>query len=395
MTRRFSFSRYRSVAATLGFIVPLAFSVAGCSTVSSVFGSEPEQAEAPPPGQENTSTVETAIGTTESRAASTRARAQGLVAAAPAARADAKGTTASDGSAVRYAPYVPRQGGSSKSLALKPATPPPAPVPDPEVTRVAEAEPSQPVAAMPAPGPRPQPVPDPEVTRVAEPEPPAPTVKAEPLPDATAPQVAAQNPPAVPSPAAGQARDAGPSAPPAQVNTQPPPPAAPPRRGPMDTFEEQYKQRLAQSAASTSDPTRTQPLPARYSDDLYPPPSNLRDEPIHLVPPSGHTAAKTETAAPAAAPLATFQVAHVVFKPRTSQLTQADRAALKDVVQLYKKERGQVRILAYGTAADPWARADSIAAELVKQGIPAKAILVGADEAAFGDGGATVFFDIL
>ncbi|MCR6632881.1 MAG: OmpA family protein [Magnetospirillum sp.] len=217
-----------------------------------------------------------------------------------------------------------------------------------------------------------------------------------------------------------QARDEGPTAPPASVNMTPPQPADVPEtvpvRGRGRPLQEQFQKRLAESASQTVHPGMVD-MPqavATASTGTSAAFGVREDEPIHLVPPSSKRAVKgggKGLAAPAPQPAASFQVASVDFRAGSSELTSADRSAIAEVARLYKQTGGIVRVVGYSPSAAlghgdavqqmmggleaSMQRANAVARELAKRGVPARKIMVGADGAADGGTGAQVYIDVL
>ena len=215
------------------------------------------------------------------------------------------------------------------------------------------------------------------------------------LAPATAPTVVAT----VTSPAATSqiARaEMGPQSPPAERPNMTPPPrpdipdqvagAAPPPRG-KRIIDEQYQRRLNESAAA-SVPATEVPSPAALIGG---------DQTVHLVPPGSHAKA----AAPPPAPNASFQVAAIDFGGTSSALTDQDKKALAAVAKLYRQTGGTIRVIGLPTQAGAiddsieMARANAVAHELTRLGVPASKLFVATDQAGdAGDSvGAHVFLD--
>jgi len=215
------------------------------------------------------------------------------------------------------------------------------------------------------------------------------------LSPATAPTVVAT----VTSPAATSqiARaEMGPQSPPAERPNMSPPPrpdipdqvasANPPPRG-KRTIEEQYQRRLNESAATAVPSTEVTPPAALTGGNQI----------VHLVPPGGH--AKAAAAEPA--PNASFQVAAIDFGGTSAALTDQDKKALAAVAKLYRQTGGTIRVIGLPTqagAADDsieMARANAVAHELTRLGVPASKLFVATDQAgdAVDNVGAHVFLD--
>lgn len=220
---------------------------------------------------------------------------------------------------------------------------------------------------------------------------------------------------AAPLAAAGQnaaARaNSGPDAPPAAMNMTPPPPADIPETvavpGRPKRLQQQYEMRLAESAQQVVRPGMVdmpQASHVAYGDDA----------PIHLVPPgSAKKATKASVGGgkgfaaplPTHQPSASFQVASVQFD-NGSGLSRADKAAIGEVVRLYKQTKGVVRVIGFapsprlggyqliGGLDASQDRADAVARELNRRGIPAAKIMVAA-MAEPGQDGAQIYLDVM
>lgn len=253
-----------------------------------------------------------------------------------------------------------------------------------------EVAPTRPLAR------RAQPAGQPQVA-AAETSAPASAIKAAPLP-------AGQNTVA--------RADTGPDAPPAAMNMTPPPPANIPETvatpGRPKRLQQQFEMRLAESAQQVVRPGMVEMPQAShvaYGGD---------DAPIHLIPPgSGRKTAKTSVGGgkgfaaplPTHEPAASFQVASVQFDGGSS-LSRADKAAIGEVVRLYKQTKGVVRVVGFapsprlggyqliGGQDASQDRADAVARELNRRGIPASKIMVAA-MAEYGQDGAQVYLDVM
>lgn len=251
----------------------------------------------------------------------------------------------------------------------------------------------------------------------AEGVPPKPAVTAQELPPANTQIAAADR--LSPERRTASVRDGGPSAPPAAMNMTPPSPAdipenvAMPARGKLKPVHEQFQRRLAESAQQTVRPGMVDmPQPILASG------RGGEDEPIHLVPPSSRRAAKgggKGMAAPQPEPTlaASFQMASVDFRSGSAELTAADRESIAEVARVYKQTGGVIRVVGHAPApvfggADAvqqmmggldssMKRANAVARELSKRGVPGSKIMVGADPsvAAMGNSGAQVFLDVI
>lgn len=238
---------------------------------------------------------------------------------------------------------------------------------------------------------------------------------------AAAPAAAVQSAPLPPAqgasrPAAGRA-DQGPDGPVA-MNMTPPPPADVPETVPVPgqprRLQQHFQQRLAESAQQVVRPGMVE-MPqlahASYGGE---------EAPIHLVPPGSSQKAKARSgggkglAAPAPEPMpaASFQVASVQFASG-SKLDRADIAAIGEVVRLYKQTKGVVRVIGYAPAPGfarfdavsqvmggldaSQDRAEAVARELNRRGVPASKIMVAADPgySQSGQEGAQVFLDVM
>lgn len=237
---------------------------------------------------------------------------------------------------------------------------------------------------------------------------------------AQAPAAAVQSAPLAPAQtqtaAAATRADQGPDGPVA-MNMTPPPPADVPETVPMPgrpkRLQQHFEQRLAESAQQVVRPGMVDmPQMARssYGDDA----------PIHLVPPGSNNLAKSRSgggkglAAPQPAPMpaASFQVASVQFAGG-AKLDRSDLVAIAEVAKLYKQTKGVVRVVGYAPAPgfggyDPvsqvmggldasQARAEAVARELNRRGVPASKIMVAADPgySQSGQEGAQVFLDVM
>lgn len=211
----------------------------------------------------------------------------------------------------------------------------------------------------------------------------------------------------------GTARDDGPNAPPDSVNMTPPAPADIPETVPARggrQLQAQFQRRLAESAQQSLSPN----MVASYGGS-----PRYEEEPIHLVPPSstrnrvkggGKGMAAPE---PVVQPAASFQVASLDFNAGSANLTSADRASIAEVARVYRQTGGVVRVVGHapaplfggddvqqmmGSLDAAMKRADAVARELTKRGVPARKIMVGADPSAAGmvsDVGAQVYIDVI
>jgi outer membrane protein OmpA-like peptidoglycan-associated protein len=240
--------------------------------------------------------------------------------------------------------------------------------------------------------------------------PPTPTGAIEALPaDPVKPQVTSDDAPPPPAPPARVAAAA-----PAPVAAAPVvlrPPVAP--RGP-ESVEDAYRRRLSEFSSGTVSPAvpvalsmpsayPTAPT-AAYAPQLTPPGTSVvmgGDQAIHLIRPS-HNKAHSSRAPQGTRSLAdyndsgsaaSFEVATLAFGEGTSDLSAAERARLKEVATLYRQSGGNVRV--FGRSSSPrldvdpsgnqeanrslaLQRADTVAAELVRLGVPARKIYSGA-----------------
>jgi hypothetical protein len=220
------------------------------------------------------------------------------------------------------------------------------------------------------------------------------------------------------------ARDEGPSAPPRTAPSGPParaevPDTIPTRRG---LLAEHFQKRLAESAVATNKGDAFSGIPAARTQASYnqpvqayavpaPPPMGMSRSPAfaadtgerapQLVPPKGIRGAKGMVAP--RGPAAQFDVASLQFGP-SGGLTAADGAQLRDVAALQRQTGGVVRIVGYPSpgavsfagqddASVALGRARAVAKSLTALGVPAKKILVAAEQTAtssFDDAGAKV-----
>ncbi|WP_173977934.1 OmpA family protein [Magnetospirillum sp. UT-4] len=285
----------------------------------------------------------------------------------------------------------------------------------PLARRTPAAADTQMAAAAPGPGAT-QPVTVPQAA-----VPPKPAVQAAELPPAGSPAPGAQAPrTSAPGQAQPAARTAGLPESPAQLSMTPPPRADIPETVPMPNragrpkqLQAQYERRLAESGQQT--------LSAAGMVDMPQPVAAARgydDAPIHLVPP---TTARQRggggkgMAAPLpvqSGPAASFQVAALDFNGGTARLTRADMDSIAEVARLYRQTGGVIRVLGHaptpsfsndavtqlmGGLDASMDRANAVARELNKRGVPAAKIMVGADPsvAAMGGAGAQVFLDVM
>ncbi len=152
------------------------------------------------------------------------------------------------------------------------------------------------------------------------------------------------------------------------------------------SLEDHYRQRLQESAVSSV--AATQSMTAAYAGGG----SGL--PPLHLNPP------KSMAVTGGGASGSSFQVAALNFRQGSSELSPSDQESLREVVRLFKKNGGMVRILGLGIGdfggvsyqpaivissqttksgpATSIGRAEAIARELTRQGVPGSKILVGA-----------------
>jgi len=271
---------------------------------------------------------------------------------------------AADRAHSNYAGSVHRDVAPTKPLVRRPAVPEPAPVP---------------------------PTPVPAVT----PTPIAPATPISVAPLAPAPVVATVTSPSVTSEIARTAL--GPQSAPADRPNMTPPPrpdipdqvagATPSVRG-KRAIDEQYQRRLTESAGSSVAATEVTAPAVLLAGG---------DETIHLVPPGGHA----RLAPRPAAPDSSFQVAALDFGGTFATLTDLDKKALAVVAKLYRQTGGIIRIVGLPTqagAADDateLARANAVALELTRLGVPSAKLFVATDQTAeVGDNaGAHVFLD--
>lgn len=215
------------------------------------------------------------------------------------------------------------------------------------------------------------------------------------------------------------ARNDGPSAPPGSLDMQPPARAdipenvAMPGKGRPKPVQQQFERRLAESAQQVVRPDMVA-MPQPASQIM----ANGDDAPIHLIAPGSPTKRRSGGGKGLAAPLpaphpaASFQVASVEFASG-SKLSAADRVAIGEVARLYRQTGGIVRVVGHAPAPafnsvdavgqlmggldSSMQRANAVARELSKRGVPASKIMVGADPsvAAMESGGAQVYLDVM
>ena len=196
------------------------------------------------------------------------------------------------------------------------------------------------------------------------------------------------------------------------MNMTPPPPAGLPDSVPVPgrprRLQQQFEMRLNESAQQAIRPGMVE-MPTAVAA------SYGADAPVHLVPPgSGKKArraggGKGLAAPPPPEPAASFQVATVDFAA-DQRLSRLDRAALADAARLYKQTGGVIRVIGHapalslrdadavrhmlgglGAAQD---RANLVARELSRLGVPAGKIMVAADPDPT-QSGAQVFLDVM
>ena len=189
----------------------------------------------------------------------------------------------------------------------------------------------------------------------------------------------------------------GPQSAPTQMPNMTPPPrpdipdqvvaatAPPPARG-KRAIDEQYRRRLNETAATVVPDTEVTSPAALMAGD---------NQTIHLVPPGSHT----RLAPPA--PSASFQVAALDFGGTASALTEVDKKAITAVAKLYRQTGGIIRVVGLPTVAGAdddsieLARANAVAHELTRLGVPSAKLFVATDQGAeAGDNaGAHVYLD--
>ncbi len=199
------------------------------------------------------------------------------------------------------------------------------------------------------------------------------------------------------------------------------------QKAPPQSVEDAYRRRLAEwnGTAPVTQVSSYTPSPAVSAPaGAYPAPQLIRPgsgtavaslggaQPIHLIPPSeyrrraqqaqGHGQSRSgfhDLNEFSANSSASFEVGAVSFGEGTTELTNQGRAQLRDVVRLYKENGGVLRV--FGRSASPrldvtpsanaeanrqlaQQRADAIARELVRLGVPARKLYAGAaDDAGF------------
>jgi len=201
--------------------------------------------------------------------------------------------------------------------------------------------------------------------------------------------------PTAPSTVAAQARlagarsELGPQSPPSQAPNMIPParPDIPDQvasagqrpRG-QRGVEDQYRRRLNESAATSVPVTEVITPAALVASD---------SDRVRLVPPSGGRGKGMSAPLPKAQSTSSFQVAAVDFGGSASGLTAQDRKALASVAQLYRQTGGVIRIV--GSAPDSYyggplaiQRANRVAEELTRLGVPVGKLFVGAGASSEG-----------
>lgn len=263
-----------------------------------------------------------------------------------------------------------------------------------------EVTPTKPLAKRTAPTPT-------ELAQAApSPQPAAPQVAAV-ATQPQAPVAVAQAPQPQPSPAPQPARivDTGPASPPDRVEMNPPTrPDIPERVAAAQTaaqpapirmpkqLGEQYQRRLAESSGVQP----VENVAAAGPGFELKPPKSMR------------TAAGKGLSTPPPQPSVSSQVAAVSFHPGSSVLSSEDLRAIDAVAKLHRSNGGTIRIV--GTPPAPvyagygsppglgfeasMQRANAVAVELVKRGVPAAKLLVGAEAYPSADpSGARVYLD--
>lgn len=327
---------------------------------------------------------------------------------AAASKEKVSDSLAPDRSNSKYAQPVRREAAPTKPLSKR--------TPAAETTQTAAAAETAP-AGTPAVPPKPQ------VTATELPPPPAAQVAQA---QQTSTQPAATQQGSGHTPTLGKrmalARDEGPAAPPATVNMVPPARADIPEVVPVPgtavagakprtprALQEQYDRRLAESANTVVRPDIVPPMPRLASESF--------EEPVRLVPPGsrkGKASGKGFAApAPDFAPAASFQVASVDFRGGSAKLTDDDMRAIAQVAKLQRAHGGVVRVVGFAPAPLLSAgydsvqsvmagfsvsqdRANAVARELTRRGVPASKVMIGADSApqlAAMPAGAQVFLD--
>ena len=130
-----------------------------------------------------------------------------------------------------------------------------------------------------------------------------------------------------------------------------------------------YHQRLRESAVTSV------PSALAYGAKLGG--ASAADSQIHLNAP----ASPAHVVSASGEPGSSFQIATLRFVPGAAKLTPSDLEALRDVARIYKKTGGYVRVLGLGDGAAGASsddRADVVAHELKRLGVPEAKIMVGA-----------------
>jgi outer membrane protein OmpA-like peptidoglycan-associated protein len=150
------------------------------------------------------------------------------------------------------------------------------------------------------------------------------------------------------------------------------------------SMQDHYRQRLQESSSGTI-ASLQQPTSGFTGSDY----TGSGARPIHLNPPKSSGSASSGMSG------SSFQVSAINFRPGTTELTPSDLESLQEVARLYKKSGGSVRILGLGVGgisyqpvvisskasagpATSIGRAETIAKELTRLGVPGTKILVGA-----------------
>ncbi|MGE5547259.1 MAG: hypothetical protein ACM33T_10200 [Solirubrobacterales bacterium] len=298
----------------------------------------------------------------------------------------------------KYAEPVRREVAPTKPLVKRPT--PPA-----ETQVAAATKPAAPVAAPTPAAPTPVIPAAPAVAKADLPPTPAPVAASAPAAQTRLSPDRPQQP----------ARSEGPDSPPQALNMTPPAPAnisetvPTPGQPRLKPVQAQYQKRLAESAATVVRPDIVDggaPTPRTVA--------SLDDEPIHLVPPSSKRGSRAKGAAARDAetgPAASFQVASLDFQATSATLTKDDRAAIAEVARLYRQSRGGVVRVVGQAPAPAFAgdevsrlmggldasvqRANAVARELTRQGVPASKILIAGDPGQGDGSGAKVYLDVI
>ena len=198
--------------------------------------------------------------------------------------------------------------------------------------------------------------------------------------------------------------------PPARSAAPYPVAAQQPVRSAPQSLEEAYRRRLAEFAsgvvqaadrANGAVAPSAAFAPSSFPQSDYARPAGENGKPVTLIPPSKyrHTIARAVSgkrpleAFDGSNSAASFQVGSLVFGEGTAELSKADRSLLHDIAQIQKQNKAKIRVFGRSSSArldlDPATnrdsnrslaalRADAVADELIRLGVPAGKVYAGA-----------------